>query len=125
MGSDMKRIVFKSSGAVTSAATVTTDWVDVSGYSEGYFWLAVTVFASRDDETLNLTIERKAEGLTTGYVTIATFTEVATAAATEEEESVIAATGLLGGKIRARYTTAGTWSSKSITFSIIGEVKKA
>jgi hypothetical protein len=124
MGTELKRITFKASGAVTAAATVTTDWVDVGSFNEGYFWLNVTAFASRVDETLDVTIERKADGLATGYVTIATFTQVATAAATAEEETVTAATGLLGGKIRARYITGGTWSSKSMTFSIIGEVKK-
>ena len=123
LGQQMKRIVFKSSGAVTSAATATTDWVDVDGFNEGYFWLNVTAFASRDNETLDVTIERKTLG-TTGYTTVATFTQIATAAAAEEEKTLTAYTGLLGGKIRARYITGGTWSSKSITFDIQGEVKR-
>lgn len=120
MSAQAKHIVFKSSGAVTSAATATTSWVDVSGFNEGLFWLDVTVFASRADETLTVTIERQTP-TATGYATIATFTVVNSTGAQEEEENV---TSLLGGKIRARYITAGTWSSKSITFSIKGEVKR-
>ena len=123
MSGQMKRMTFKSSGAVIAAATTTTTWIDVSAFNEGYFWLNVTVFASRVDETLDVTIERKTLG-TTGYTTVATFTQIATAAAAEEEKTLIAATGLLGGKIRARYVTAGTWTSKSITFAIEGEVKR-
>lgn len=119
----MKRIEFKASGAVIAAATAVTDWVDVSSFNEGYFWLNVTVFASRANETLNVTIERK-NNTTTGYSTIATFTEIATAAIADEEKTVTAATGLMGGKIRARYVTAGTWSSKTMTFDIQGEVKR-
>jgi len=120
----LKRIVFKSSGAVTSAATTTTSWVDVGQFNEGYFWLNVTAFAARVDETLIVTIERKVEGTATGYITIATFTTVNSTGAADEEETLTATTGLLGGRIRARYVTAGTWSSKSITFSITGEVKR-
>jgi len=124
VGQQIKRIIFKSSGAVTEAADTTTDWIDVSGFNEGYFWLNVTAFAARADETLDVTIERKAEGLATGYVTIQTFTQIAATGADEEEKTQTAATGLLGGKIRARYVTAGTWEDKSITFSITGEVKR-
>ena len=116
----MKKIIFKSSGAVTAAATATTSWVDVGSFNEGYFWLDVTAFAARVDETLDVTIERFAEN-TAGYTTIATFTQVATTGAKTEEELVTAS---LGGKIRARYITGGTWSSKTMTFSITGHVKR-
>lgn len=115
----LKRIEFIESTAYTAAEVVVSDWVDVGEYQEGYFWLDVTVFAARADETVNCTIERFA-GNTAGYTTIATFTEVATAAASSEEELVTAS---MGGKIRARLTVAGTFSTKSITLSVKGEVK--
>jgi hypothetical protein len=124
MGVHAKKIVFKSSGAVTAAATATTDWVDVSQFNEGYFWLDVTAFAARVDETLVVTIEREVTGTATGYITIATFTTVNSTGAQDEEKTLTAATGLLGGRIRARYVTAGTWTAKSITFAITGYVKR-
>ena len=124
MSAEIKKLAFKSSGAVTSAATTTTSWIDVGGFNEGYFWLDVTAFAARVDETLVVTIEREVTGTATGYITIATFTTVNSTGAQDEEKTLTAATGLLGGRIRARYVTAGTWSSKSITFSITGMVKK-
>jgi hypothetical protein len=116
----LKRIEFVASTAYTAAEIVVSDWVDVGEYSEGYFWLDVTVFAARADETLDVVIERYA-GNTAGYTTIATFTQVATTGAKTEEELVTAS---MGGRIRARATVAGTFSSKSITFSVKGEVKQ-
>ena len=115
----LKRIEFLESTAYTAAEVVVSDWVDVGEYQEGYFWLDVTVFATRVDETLDVVIERFA-GNTAGYTTIATFTQIATAATSSEEELVVAS---LGGKIRARLTVAGTFSTKSITLSVKGEVK--
>lgn len=114
----LKRIIFKASGAMTTPATVTTDWVEIGSFNEGYFWLDVTAFASRTNEVLDVTIERFA-GNTAGYTTIATFTQIATTGAHSEEKLVVAS---LGGKIRARYIKGGA-ASASMTFSITGEVK--
>lgn len=115
------RKILRASAAVTAAGTEVGDWVDVDDYNELYFWLDVTVFASRSDETLDVTIEREANN-TAGYVTIETFTQVASAAASSEEETT---TSLCGGRIRYRAITAGTWSSKSITYSIKMAAKSA
>lgn len=116
----MMNLPFRVSAAMTAAGTALSDWFDVSDYRELVAWLDVTAFASRDNETLDVTIEREAQN-TAGYVTIATFTQVATTGAKSEEKSV---TSLIGGRIRARMVTAGTWSSKSITFSVLGQAKK-
>lgn len=121
MGMFAKKIVFHDLTAHTAAATVVSDWVDVDEFNELYLWLKVTDFASRANETLVVTVEREAENAD-GYVTIATFTTVQTAAATSEEESV---TSLLGGRVRARMVLAGTWSSKSMTFQVTGYAKSA
>lgn len=108
------RKILRASAAVTTAKTEVGDWVDVDDYNELYFWLDVTVFDSRSNETLDVTIEREANN-TAGYVTIETFTQIATAAASSAEQTT---TSLCGGRIRYRAITAGTWSTKSITYSI-------
>jgi hypothetical protein len=102
-------------------AALLSDWVDVDEYNELYAWFDVTAFAARADETVDVTIERQADN-TAGYVTIATFTQKANTGASSEEETV---TSLIGGKIRARAVIAGTWSSKSITFSVKMMAKSA
>jgi hypothetical protein len=83
--------------------------------------LNVTAFAARVDETLVVTIERWTPS-TTGYTTIATFTTI-NATGTHDEEKTV--TSLIGGRIRYRAVTAGTWSSKSITFDVKGYGKSA
>jgi len=110
----VKRWAARVSTAVTAAVTAVTDWVDVDEFNELYAWLDVTAFAARADETLVVTIERQADN-TAGYTTLATFTTINSTGAASEEKTV---TSLLGGKVRARIVTAGTWSSKSITFSV-------
>jgi hypothetical protein len=102
-------------------AALLSDWVDVDEYNELYAWFDVTAFAARADEAVDVTIERQADN-TAGYVTIATFTQKASTGTSSEEETV---TSLIGGKIRARAVIAGTWSSKSITFSVKMMAKSA
>lgn len=108
----VKRVTLLS-GARTAAATLVSDWVDSDEFNELYAWFDVTAFAARADETIDVTVERQADN-TAGYVTIATFTQKASTGASTEEETV---TSLIGGKVRFRAILAGTWSSKSITFT--------
>jgi hypothetical protein len=116
----VRNVTLLPSAAVTAAATVVGDWVDVDNEREITAWLDVTAFAARADETLDVTIEREAQN-TAGYTTLLTFTQVATTGAKTEEKTAVA---LLGGRIRYRRITAGTWSSKSITFSVKMQLKK-
>jgi hypothetical protein len=115
------RKILRASAATTTAKTEVGDWVDVDEYNELYFWLDVTVFAARSDETLIVTIEREANN-TAGYTTIETFTTKQTTGVFSEEQTT---TSLCGGRIRYRAVTAGTWSSKSITYSIQMAAKDA
>ena len=118
----VKHFTLFASAAHTAADTGTvSDWVDVDDCNELLVWLDITAFAARADETLVLTIERWAPN-TAGYTTIMTFdTIVATGAASVENYEDC----FLGGKIRARIVLAGTWSSKSITFSVTAQAKSA
>lgn len=117
----VKRVTLLASVARTAAATILSDWVDVDEFNELIAWFDVTSFAARADETIDVTIERQADN-TAGYTTIATFTQKTGTGASSEEETV---TSLIGGKIRARAVLAGTWSSKSITFSVKMMAKSA
>lgn len=109
-----QRYTLRASAAVTSATTQVGEWFDVGPYNELTTWLDVTAFASRVDETLVVTIERKADN-TQGYVTVQTFSTVNTTGAQSQEQNT---NSLIGGFIRYRAVTAGTWSSKSITYSV-------
>jgi hypothetical protein len=112
---NVKRVILLPSVArIAADAALLSDWVDVDEFTELMVWFDVTAFAARADETIDITIERQADN-TAGYTTIATFTQKASTGASSEEETV---TSLIGGKIRARAVIAGTWSSKSITFSV-------
>jgi hypothetical protein len=111
----------RASGASVAADTLVGDWIDVDSYNELYAWLDVTAFAAWANETLDVTIERQADN-TAGYVTIATFTQIASTGAASEEETV---TTKIGGRIRYRAILAGTWSSKSLTWSLKMAVKCA
>ena len=115
------RATMRASAASIAAETIVGDWIDIGDYNELYFWLDVTVFAARADETLDVTIERQADN-TAGYVTIETFTQIATAAASSAEQTT---TSLCGGRIRYRAILAGTWSSKSMTWSLKMAAKSA
>jgi len=108
------REIIRASAATTSAKTETGEWIDVGDYNELYCWLNVTAFAARDNETLVVTIERQADN-TAGYTTLLTFTTINSTGAASEEKTVAT---LIGGRIRYKAVTAGTWSSKSITFSV-------
>lgn len=108
------RETLRASAATTTATTVTGDWVDVSEYNELIAWLDVTAFASRVDETLTVYIDRQADN-TAGYTQLLSFTVVNSTGAQSQE---VKANELIGGKIRYRAVTAGTWSSKSITYSV-------
>jgi hypothetical protein len=119
--SEVQILNFYPSAEVTSAGTIVTDWIDTQDYTELYAWLDVTAFAARSNETLIVTIERQALN-TLGYTTVLTFTTINSTGAHSEEKTT---SDLLGGKLRARIVTAGTWSSKSITFSVKGYVKDA
>lgn len=114
MASFIQRWTGIASTTVTSATTNTSDWVDVDEYSELYAWLEVTAFESRADETLQVYIERQADNAA-GYTTLLTFTLVNTTGAKSEEKT---ATSLIGGKVRVKAVTAGTWSSKSLTYYV-------
>jgi hypothetical protein len=82
-------------------------------------WLNVTTFAARADETLIVSIERES-GNIDGYTTIATFetinSTVAGANGPGSEEIIVDFE--IGGRIRYRAVTAGTWSSKTMTYNI-------
>ena len=121
-----KNVTLRTSAATTTAKTEVGDWVDVDQFNELVVALNVTVFAARADETLDVTIERWSPN-TNGYTTIATFTQIATAAAASEEKVINSGTSpyVFGGRIRARCITAGTWSSKSITFEVKMYAKRA
>jgi len=123
MSAQMKRFTLRASAATTSAETTVGSWLDVSGFNELYLALNVTAFAARANETLDVTVERK-NLTTTGYATIATFTQIATTGAHDEEKTVNFTTGLIGGKIRVRCITGGTWSTKTMTFEVVGEAKR-
>jgi hypothetical protein len=102
------------STTVTTAKTVVGPWIDVDQYQELYGWLNVTAFASRANETLTVTIERWADN-DVGYTNVLAFTAISGTGAASEEKTAVS---LLGGRVRYRYVTGGTWSSKSITFNI-------
>jgi len=116
-----QKIHFRPSAATTAAGTQLSDWFDVGEYNELYAWLNVTAFASRSDETLIVTIEREAAN-TQGYTTLLTFTTINTTGAASEEKTAVS---LIGGRVRCRAVTAGTWSARSITFSVEGYAKSA
>jgi len=119
---NVKLFTLHALAATTAAETAVGDWIDVDGFNELYLALNVTIFASvAGSETLTVTIERQ-NPTTTGYVTIATFTQITTTGAHDEEKLVAS---FIGGRIRARMITAGTWSSKSITFEVKGYAKLA
>ena len=121
---NVKLFTLRASAETTEADTEVGDWVDVDAFHELMLALNVTVFASRVDETLDVTVERYSP-TTTGYVTVATFTQIATTGAHTEEKLIHMSVSpyIFGGKIRARCITAGTWSSKSITFEVKGYAK--
>ena len=121
MSANTFRAVMRASAAVTEAKTEVGDWIDVGDFNELYLWLDVTAFAARADETLDVTIERQADN-TAGYVLIETFSQIASTGAASAEQST---TSLIGGRIRYRAITAGTWSSKSLTYSIKMQAKCA
>ncbi len=123
MTTQIKRFTLRASAAVTEATTITGDWVDVAAFNELYLALNVTAFAARSNETLTVTVERK-NLTTTGYANIASFTVINSTGAADEEKTVIFTAGLIGGQIRFRAVTAGTWSSKSITYEVVGEAKR-
>lgn len=114
MANVMSKTLLASAAYTAADAELLSDWVDVDGYNELYAWLDVTAFAARADETLVVTIEREAHN-TAGYTTLLTFTTINTTGAHSEEKTVAT---LIGGRVRARAVIAGTWSSKSITFSV-------
>lgn len=117
----VKYFTLHASTAHTAADTIVSDWVDVDDCNELLVWLDVTAFAARADETLVVTIERWA-GNTAGYTTITTFDTIATTGAHSQE---LYEDAFLGGKIRMRAVLAGTWSSKSLTFSCTAQAKSA
>jgi len=117
----VKRVTLLSGARTAANAGLLSEWVDADEYNELYAWLDVTAFAARADETLVVTIERQADN-TAGYTTIATFTTINSTGTATEEEAVVAS---IGGKIRARAVLAGTWSSKSITFTVKVMLKSA
>lgn len=119
--SPAQRFELRASAETTTATTEVGEWFEVADFNELYAWLDVSAFAARSDETLDVTIEREADNAA-GYVTLLTFTQIATTGAHTEEKS---ATSLIGGRIRMRAVTAGTWSSKSITFAVHAYAKSA
>jgi len=106
------RATMRSEAATIAAETVVGDWIDIGDYTELYFWLECTAFAARANETLDVTIERQADNAA-GYTTIETFTQIATTGTHSEEQTT---TSLTGGRVRYRAISAGTWSSKSLTW---------
>jgi hypothetical protein len=120
------KVSMRDSAATTTAKTEVGDWIDVGDYNEAYVWLNVTAFASVADETLTVTLEREA-GNTAGYSTIATFKVISTSTEGDygpgSEELTLDFE--LGGRVRYRAVTAGTWSSKSITYNIQMYAKSA
>ena len=116
-----KFITFRASAASIAADTIVSDWVDVDEYNELLVWLNITAFAARSDETMVVTIERWA-GNTQGYATLITFDTINTTGAQSVEDYEDC---FLGGKIRMRAVIAGTWSSKSLTWSCTAQAKSA
>jgi hypothetical protein len=118
----VKHFTLLASAAYTAADTeLLSEWVDVDDMNELLVWLNITAFSARSDETLVLTIERWALN-TAGYTTIMTFDTINTTGAQSVE---LYEDCFLGGKIRARVVLAGTWSSKSMTFSVTAQAKCA
>ena len=111
---DVVQYTLLPSTAYTTAKTVVGDWVDLGPRTELVGWLNVTAFAARANETLDVVIERWS-GTTLGYTTVLSFTQIATTGAHTEEKTAVS---LIGTRVRYRATTAGTWSTKSITFDI-------
>jgi hypothetical protein len=120
-----KVATLRTSAETTTAAIEVGDWVDCDEFNEAVFVLNVSAFAARVDETLDVIIERWSP-ITAGYTTVAAFTQIATTGAHSEEKLVNGSISpyMFGGRVRARCTTAGTWSSKSITFEVKAYFKK-
>ena len=114
-----QKFILRPSEATTTAKTEVGDWFDISDYSELYAWLNVTAFAARVDETLTVTIEREADN-TAGYTTILAFDVINVTGAQSQEALALL---FIGGRIRVRCVTAGTWTAKSITYSVKCYVK--
>jgi len=125
MSSFVKTAILRPLAETTSAGTEVGDWHDCDGFNQLIVALNVTAFPSRVDETLVVTVERWSP-TTTGYTTLVTFTTINTTGEhTEEKIFVDGTTNVLGGRMRARCVTAGTWASKSITFEVKAYLKKA
>jgi len=121
MESFVKLVDLLPSTTVTSATTIVGEWFEADAFNELIAALNVTAFASRVDETLTVTIERWSPK-TSGWTTIMSFAVINTTGAQEEEKTLGT---FLGGRIRARAVTAGTWSAKSITFNVRALLKSA
>lgn len=123
MSAYIKRFTLQSSITIDkdNNLTGTTEWVDVDAFNELYVYLNCEM-AGRVDEVLDVSIQRKTLQDVTGAVTIATFTQIAADGVTEEEKTV---TSLIGGKIRAIWTTGGTFADTTPNFviNIVGEAK--
>jgi hypothetical protein len=102
-----------ASTQILTAGTLVGPWRDVDFYKELAAWINVTAFVSRDDETVDVTIERWS-GNTAGYTTLLTFTQAT--AVTSEEKTAVA---LIGGRLRYRVVAAGTFAEgTSVTLNI-------
>lgn len=119
MPSNGRLKTLRTSAETTTAKTEVSDWYEVDDMNEMYVALNVTAFAARSDETLVVTIERWSPN-TNGYTTIGTFTTISATGASSEELYI----DTLANKVRVRCVTAGTWSSKSITFEVVAYFKR-
>jgi hypothetical protein len=114
-----KIATLRSSAEITAAGVEVGSWCDCDQFHEVIFALNVTAFAARNNETLDVIIERWSPN-TNGYTTVVAFTQIAGTGAASEEKLVHMSVSpyIFGGRVRARCTTAGNWSSKSITYEV-------
>lgn len=103
------------------AATYYGNWNKAGAYNELLANVKFTAAASRDDETIDITIVRE-----NGHgddVEIAAFTQYAAQGASHTEEKNV--TSLIGLRIRLKIVAAGTFAAgTSFTFAVKGTVKK-
>lgn len=113
-----EKIVDNSNGA----GTYYSDWLNVTDFNELYGWIDVTAFANQVDETLDFMIERETPSGIADSEVVA-FTQKT--AVGEEEKTVTAGTGLIGGKVRFKITAGGSWgASVSATIKYYIDVKR-
>lgn len=103
------------------ADTYYGEWSNVGAYNELLANLKFSAAANRDDETIDVSIER--ENGHGDSISLVSFAQYAAQGAAHTEEKNV--TSLIGLKIRCKIVAAGTFASgTTFTLAVKGTVKK-